>query len=118
MNSLEEQANFVQEALRAGKQVAVAVPRQDLFERVVRDMIPADLEIAARPNRLRFKFANGATLTFVPSALGIREVRGRQFDAALYYPSIFGEAIDRERTEECYNMLREHGVEMRELELP
>ena len=120
MNKTAEQAKFVQDALRAGKKVAVATPRERLFERVVGDMIPEDLEIASRTiDRHSFKFKNGATLTFIAASQGDRSgVRGTYFDAALYYPSLFGEPIERERMEECYEILRAHAAEMRELEMP
>lgn len=126
MNKLEEQAKFVQEALRAGNKVVVAVPRQELFECVVRDMIPEDLEIAARPNRHRFKFANGAELSFVPTTQGVHALRGAQVpDLAFYYEALFGSSpvdglshAQRQHAEELYAYLREHGVEMRELEMP
>lgn len=120
LNKSTEQAKFVQDALRAGKSVAVAVPRERLFRRVVEAMIPEDLEIIPfRPNRHVIRFKNGATLAFIPSVMGDRGVRGARFDLALYYPSIYGEfAIDRERMRECYDILREHAKDFRELEMP
>jgi len=119
MNKLAEQQAFVQEALRAGKKVAVATPRERLFERVVGNLIPEDLEIASHPNRHSFKFKNGAVLTFIPASMGDRSgVRGARFDVALYYPSLFGEPIERARMEECYEILREHAKDFRELEMP
>lgn len=118
MNKVAEQAKFVQEALRAGKKVAIAVPRQEIFERVVRKMIPDDLEIAARPSRHHFKFTNGAMLSFIPVVMR-NAGRGVQLDLVLHYlydPS--ARVHDIERWEEVLQHLRRPNTEFQTLELP
>lgn len=124
MNKLEEQAKFVQAALREGKKVAVAVavPRRDLFERVVRDMIPADLKREpSGPNKHHIKFTNGACLWFVPTQAPGCDVRGIRFDLAYYYLTASYDSIPITAREQerrvVWNQLAEHS-EMREQEMP
>lgn len=119
MNNLEQQAKFVQDALRAGKKVAVMVARQAHFERLVAGMIPDDLpQVSGRRDRYHFKFTNGALLTFVPSYQPDR-TRGVRVDLAAYYlmPREMVPLADREREQETWNRLAE-SAEMFELEMP
>lgn len=121
MNKSEEQAKFVQEALRVGKKVAVAAPRQTLFERVVRDMIPEDLQRVGGPNKHHIKFANGACLWFVPTQAPGHDVRGIRFDLAYYYLTAGYDPIPVTAREQerrvVWEQLAKH-AEMQELELP
>lgn len=122
MNKVAEQAKLVQEALRAGKAVALVVPGADFWDRTVGTLIPEGLKITARHARY-IKFENGAVLSFVPS-WHPNGARGTRISLALYRShgvEIHELALSPpqlEREKEILRYLKSHGVEMRELELP
>lgn len=120
MNKSAEQAKLVQDALRAGKKVAIAVPKLRLFERVAEGMIPEDLPIKRKqPGLVAFK--NGAILTMI-NATDRNASRGMRPSLAFYYEMMFDpsfSAVERYRAQEMLEEFRSRReTELHELELP